>query len=496
MIQTTLKKRVGMRSLQTIATGFALSLTLLPRLASGTEITSELADTVINTQVQTVDLYNGGPNNNVPNGEPTEQRGGFGAYSAAETVDPGWNGFTHAFINRDFSRLEVDFPARGMNHLIGQSRAIYINAETHRLLGIEDSRFLQVTQQAADFLIATAWDETHGGWYWGIEPSGTNPPLDNSDVYGPPARAKDAYGQVHASLSLATAYRVTQDPLHLEAAVRGWTHFKRNHADTVDGGYAPSFNRDYSELLPIDEGGMRNMDYMLHSFEAVIALADVTESELHAQLMQDAQEIGQHIVTRMVQIDENSWDGKQYTRAYIPWFFTADWQPAITQPDSPLRNYASPGHQFEFALFLSRAVEQGIGDVSWLTAAEQLLSHGLYYTYDHVHGTVNYDRFFLSGDPYASDEVVTWWPQAEAARALAHFAIVRDRPDLWDEFELTFSTIQTNLTDPLYGGWFSALSPDTLAPVDPEGVKGQPWKVYYHATMLQAELVRLSQLSE
>lgn len=235
-----------------------------------------------------------------------------------------------------------------------------------------------------------------------------------------------------------------------------------------------------------------------------MALYDVTEGTTREGLRQDAYDLGQHIISRMVQVEETALVGGKYTRAYIPWFYTPAWEPMTYQPnqansgsseaDLPISNYTSSGHQFEMALFLSRAVERGIGEQSWLTTADQLLNHGLHYSYDPTHGTVNYSRLRLHGDIYADGQTVVWWPQAEAARALAHFAIVRDRADLWDEFELTFNMIQTQLTDSVYGGWFQALSPDTLMPIDPDKLKGQPWKVYYHATMLQAELVRLSQL--
>ena len=74
---------------------------------------------------------------------------------------------------------------------------------------------------------------------------------------------------------------------------------------------------------------------------------------------------------------------------------------------------------------------------------------------------------------------------------------MRDRYDLWDEFESSFNLIQTKLTDPIYGGWFASLSPTSLDPIDPdESFKAHPWKVYYHATMLQAELMRLSRLTQ
>lgn len=208
---------------------------------------------------------------------------------------------------------------------------------------------------------------------------------------------------MHASLSLAKAYVVTQDPDHLEAALRGWAHFKTKHADDFIGSYTAGFNRDYTGPLTENGVSIRNFEYMLHAFETAMALADVTEGLPQEELRQDAYDIGQHIVDHMVQPDEMSWTGSEYTRA-------------------------------------------------------------LHYSYDAMQGTVNYSRLLPAGDLHANGQDVKWWPQAEAARAVAHFAIVRDRVDLWDEFELTFHTIQTHWIDPIYGGWFHALSPDTLLP--------------------------------
>ena len=227
-----------------------------------------------------------------------------------------------------------------------------------------------------------------------------------------------------------------------------------------------------------------------------MSLYQVTEGKMKHNLGKDAYEIGQHIVEYMIQIDQTSCNSEKCTRAYVPWYFTEQWQPMMMQPDSNEPNYVSPGHQFEYAFYLSYAVELGIGEENWLDKAEMLLEHGLHYTFDPITGTVSYDKFLLGNDPYLDGQKISWWPQAEAARALAHFSIVRNRYDLWDEFESSINLIQTKLMDPIYGGWFISLSPITLAPIDPEGsFKAQPWKVYYHATMLQVELVRLSKMS-
>ena len=90
---------------------------------------------------------------------------------------------------------------------------------------------------------------------------------------------------------------------------------------------------------------------------------------------------------------------------------------------------------------------------------------------------------------------MTWWPQAELARALSHYAVVNGRTDLWDEYDLVADLIEQELIDQVYGGWFAKLDADTLDQSgDPD--KGHIWKVNYHAAMLYSELARLETVPE
>jgi mannose/cellobiose epimerase-like protein (N-acyl-D-glucosamine 2-epimerase family) len=417
-----------------------------------------------------VDLYNGGLAGTT----------GFGAYSAPQTPNADWSGWAQPLQRRDFTKPSWFW--NWDNHVIGQSRAIYINAEAHRATGLSDSRFRATVQKSADFLIATSWDATYGGFFWGSQSDGANPPTHTANVWGPRPTDKDAYGAVHPVFSLAHAYAVTQDPDHLAMALTGWQHFKTKHADPGHpGGYLPSFNRDYSQQISGNDGGQRNLDYMCHAYESLLALYDVTTGSTRAAIAADANAIGNHIVSKMVQADPNSPD-----RAYIPWRYDANWTP-------DLAHGTSPGHQVEYAYLLSRGVERGLGDATWLPAAEKLIAHTLHYAWDPGRGIVNND--YLTTPDFASDGLdCTWWPNAEAARAFAYFVSIRGRADLTDELIASLTTIQTKFVDPVYGGWFASLNPTTLAPtsLSMDELKGHPWKAGYHETMLYAELARLS----
>src|SRR5690606_24620310 len=95
----------------------------------------------------------------------------------------------------------------------------------------------------------------------------------------------------------------------------------------------------------------------------------------------------------------------------------------------------------------------------------------------------------LEGNP--DNQYFLWWPNAETARALLHYIIVRDRIDYIDAFLLVQDLIHTKQTDTEYGGWFAAL--DVLNNLEPQSTyKGDSWKVNYHFTMFYAEVLRLN----
>lgn len=419
--------------------------------------------------IRLVDLYNGG----------LAGTSGFEAYVAPQTPKPGWSGWAQPLMQRDFSKPESFW--NWDNHVIGQSRAIYINAEAHRATGLADSRFRQTAQRAADFLISTSWDATYGGFFWGVQSDGANPPTHTANVWGPRPTDKDAYGAVHPVFSLAHAYAVTGDPNHLAMAEQGWAHFKLKHADPgYPGGFVASFNRDYSAPLSGDHG-QRNLDYMCHAYEALLALVDVTEGPKRAAYAAEARAVGDHIVTRMVRPDPSS-----PGRAYIPWRYGTGW---VEDPSGG----TSPGHQVEYAYLLWRGVERGIGDETWLATAERLMAHTLHYAWDAGRGIVGEDWLATPGFTSNGRECV-WWPNAEAARAFSHFVTVRGRGDLVDEMLASLNVIATKFVDTVYGGWFASLNPTTLNPSDASmtALKGHPWKAGYHEVMLYAELSRLS----
>src|SRR5688500_11055850 len=178
------------------------------------------------------------------------------------------------------------------------------------------------------------------------------------------------------------------------------------------------------------------------------------------------------------------------TMGYLPWYYDAQWNPS----SDTTQRWMTPGHNFEVAYLLSRAVEQGF-EASWLNVANKLIAFTLQYGFDNVptsptYGAVPHERLAFNGSRFnATADNLIWWQSSEAARPLLHFAAVRGRTDLWDEYAAASAFIRNRFVDPLYGGWFTYLDPATLAPTTTN--KGTVWTGGYHEAMLDAERIRL-----
>jgi mannose/cellobiose epimerase-like protein (N-acyl-D-glucosamine 2-epimerase family) len=433
------------------------------------------------TLLDSVDLWNGGP----------AGTSGFGVYDGAGGVNTAWDGFFQCNLQRDWT---YD-PGRDPDMTsISQSRAIYMNTEAARwATGSAAGRYAHIATTGATYMAGKSYDTVHGGYFWGLDADGDYPPNDNPA--NGTATNKDSYGQVHPVFALAQTYMATGDATYLTAAQTGWDDYNANFADSGHlGAYKATQDRDYTTMY-----GQRNLDYMCHAFETQLAMYDAHmqagNSAEAGVIASQVAATGGHIVNVMAQTAS---DGSKY----IPWNYESDWTPVDEEWTSgwapPSR--VSTGHQFEFAWLLSRAVERGLGDEAWIETGEGLMDFAFATeAYDPITGAIVYDAIEYDGTVDYGDmdnkHQVTWWPQAELARALAHYAVVNGRTDLWDEYDLVADLIEQELTDAEYGGWFAKLDPATLAQSG-DTDKGHIWKVNYHATMLYSELARLETVPE
>jgi mannobiose 2-epimerase len=407
-------------------------------------------------QIENADRWNGG----------LDGETGMGAYS--EDFD----GFFHVNLDREFEQT----PMRATS-AVAQSRGIYMNVEAYRNAGAEDGqRFLDAAIAGTDYLLANFWDTNYGGFYWQISPTGLV--MDNQ---------KQGYGNVHPLFALAQVYSITQNPDYLQAALDQLDILQQHFIDPAyPAAILPGFNRDFSEIF-----GVNNIDTFTHYFEALLALYDVTEGDQQQQIADMITLHGDFLVSYLYH-DQDGFDD----RGYVAYNYDEEWQPSqepyTRETQWSGARQATTGHNIELAYLLSRAVERGF-DEPWLDTSYKLIKFCLEYAIDPTYGGMLYDITDYDGSPLEGNPDNTlfiWWAQAETARALLHFTVVRGAAYAaqFEAVQILFTQHQTDLE---YGGLFATLDiTRDLAPTST--YKGDIWKTNYHYNMYFTEVLRLA----
>lgn len=408
--------------------------------------------------VDSADLWNGG----------LDGDSGMGAYRE------NFNGFFHVNLDRRWRQLPLI-----SSTTVAQSRAIYMNVEAYRAAGeANGERFLQAVTQGVAFLLSEFRDRQFGGFTWAVSRRGI---IDDSMKHG--------YGNVHPIFALTQAYSVTENPEHLAAALEQLQVFRERFLDPAyDCAIHPGFSRNFSQII-----GVNNIDVFTHFFEALLALHDVTDGAQQDDIDSLIVRCGDFLVNTLYRDQEGYTD-----RGYVAYNYDETWQPSQIPYSREAQwsgaLHATTGHNIELAYLLSRAVERGF-DPEWLQTADKLLRFCLEYainaeTGGMVYEITGYDGQPLSGNP--DNALYVWWAQAETARALLHFAVVRSEDAYAEPFKKVETLFHALLTDQEFGGLYQNLDAVTLQPVGLD--KSSIWKVNYHYAMFFAEALRLQAL--
>jgi len=395
--------------------------------------------------------------------------GGLDGQSGMGTYQDDFNGFFHVNLNRMWGQTSMRSSTS-----IAQSRAIYMNVEAYRVSG--ETRFLDAVNAGVHFLMTEFWDAEYGGFFWEVSKSG----IARDQM-------KHGYGNVHPIFALAQTYAVTNNPAHLQAALDQLELFQTYFLDPA---YAcaihPGFNRAFTEIM-----GTNNIDVFTHYFEALLSLHDVTDGEQRAAIDDEIVRCGDFLVNFLYHNQAGFTD-----RGYVAYNYDANWQPAqepyTRETQWTVARQATTGHNIELAYLLSRAVERGF-DPDWLRTADKLLKFCIEYALDAETGGMLYEITDYDGQPLVGNPdnpLYIWWAQAETARALLHFLVVRGVDDYAERFKAVETLFHADLTDQEYGGLYQAI--DSTNGLQPVGLdKGNVWKVNYHYSMFFAEVLRL-----
>ena len=388
----------------------------------------------------------------------------------------------NGFIQENLDRYWKPWGTQREASLNGQGRQLYSMAVGYELA--RSNEYRDALSRGMDFLMKMR-DEEFGGYYDRVTPD-LKVIRDNKTGF-----------TSFALYSLAHAGRVTGEKRYLDAAM---VLFREVRDKMRDGPFIGSggYSRDFMTPVaggPFGGGGgrrgqpgapapgapppaapaaapsgagaapagfaARRHGINLHMFEALLGLYEATKSD----------EVWYEITSELKAI-ERLYD---YDLGYLPESYDENWK-AVGNPSG------NPGHLFEWASLLSRAVELG-ADPKYIQLGSRNLDLGLKSYNDSVGGLGGVNA---SGEPVQ----MLWWPQCEVIKATATYAILHGRSELWPYFHKTLDFVKKEYIDTEAGGWFAAYVPGQPRSAQGEkafykgSVDGPEWGAYHQTSML------------
>jgi len=395
-------------------------------------------------------------------------------YWVRHSVEP--NGFIQENLDRQWKPWGTQREAS----VNGQGRQLYSIAVGYEMTRSKD--YLAALTRGMDFLLKMR-DHEYGGYYDRVTP--------DLRVINDTKTGFSSF----ALYSLAHAGRVTGEKKYLDAAM---VLFREVRDKMRDGPFigSGSYTRDFMQRTPgglfgggrgqtspapaatqtlatdtsgrqatsgrgaATGGAARRHGINLHMFEALLGLYEATNSE----------EVWYEISSELKAI-ERLFDDEI---GYLPEGYDENWKP-VGNPSG------NPGHLFEWASLLSRAVELG-ADPKFVVLGSRNLDLGLRSYNDAVGG--------LGGTtPDGKPARMLWWPQCEVVKATANYAILHGRSDLWPYFHQTLEFIKKEYIDSENGGWFADYVPGQPRAERGEralfkgSVDGPEWGAYHQMSM-------------
>jgi mannose/cellobiose epimerase-like protein (N-acyl-D-glucosamine 2-epimerase family) len=387
-------------------------------------------------------------------------------YWVKHSVEP--NGFIQENLDRQWKPWGTQREAS----VNGQGRQLYSMAVGYEMS--KSREYLAALTRGMDFLMKMR-DPEFGGYYDRVTPELK---VVNENKTG---------FSSFALYSLAHTGRVTGDKKYLDAAL---VLFREVRDKMRDGPFigSGSFTRDFMQRAPgglfggggrggtalgatsptqgtaptppATSGATRRHGINLHMFEALLGLYEATGSE----------EVWYEISSELKAI-ERLFD---YNIGYLPEGYDENWKP-VGNPSG------NPGHLFEWASVLSRAVELG-ADPKFIELGSRNLDLGLKSYNDAVGGLGGRTA---DGKPSR----MLWWPQCEVIKTTANYAILHGRSELWPYFHKTLDLIKREYLDTEHGGWFAdhvqgqPRSDRGERPFYKGSVDGPEWGAYHQMSM-------------
>ena len=298
--------------------------------------------------------------------------------------------------------------------LYSQARQVYLFAKGFDIT--QRQHYRDAAIYSADLMLRDMYDSTTGNWYSSIA---RNQPQTR---YGP-----KEYGTSFAIFAMVHAYRITQDKRYLDAALKTWMIGEVSVGlSLARASQLQKSNITYFKAWSINP--------LMHLFEALLALYDVTQSP---SVWQDIEFIAEFVEDDLLQ----------------PQGYIAEYYEQVNQPLT-INNggYIELGHQIEWAYLLQTAVDKGL-DRRFRDVAQRLYDYAITTGWNEKQGSLA-ARSDYEGNVIESRPV--WWAQAELLRLTAylknnHFDAMQNTA----RFSRSMAFVVNEYVDQVHGGWMN-----------------------------------------
>ncbi|MBN2743511.1 MAG: AGE family epimerase/isomerase [Marinilabiliaceae bacterium] len=353
------------------------------------------------------------------------------------------------------------------NHVVpGASKGAVLNARilwtfsaAYRFT--RQAEYLQVAENAFNYLLLHFWDKQHGGLVWEVDANG-------KVLNG----RKQIYAQGFGVYGFSEYYRASGNTLALDKAIELYRLIEKHSYDAKDGGYIEALAQDWSpledmRLSPKDANEPKSMNTHLHILEPYTNLLRVWDD---AGLKKQVRSLIRIFLDKI--IDSQT--------AHFQLFFGMDWEVR-----SQIVSY---GHDIEGAWLLTEAAHV-LGDADLTAEVEKMAIRMVDVTMNEggdADGSIFYE---LETDHNHLDTDKHWWPQAEAMVGLAWAWKITGNADYLAMLDKSWRFIDKYIIDRKNGEWFWRVNKDGV-PYTTEDKAGF-WKCPYHNSRALMEVMEV-----
>lgn len=288
----------------------------------------------------------------------------------------------------------------------------------------------ELAEKAIGGLLEELSDKENGGWYAGLRPDGSHLP--------------DKQCYAHAFVILAAASGLLANIKGAKELLDKALYIHDKYFWEEEAGLAcDTWNTEFTK-----KDDYRGVNANMHTVEAYLAVADITQNELYRSR---AQRIIDHVIAWA---KENAWR--------IPEHFTKAWEPDLffnkEHLDDPFKPFgATPGHGIEWARLICQWALSAYPDnkeksAPYIEAAQKLYKRAVADGWKRDGGEGFVYTSDWEGKPVVCDRM--HWVLAEAINSASLFIRLSEEESYKEDYVVFMKYLDTCVIDKSCGSWF------------------------------------------